>query len=438
MAVKTPPAVQPAPAAPSALRRVLVDYRYPLAVFAASRIGVYLLFAIVGWTHRRPRYSGLTYRALFAPLDRWDAVWYHWVVRHGYDPSIAHGNVAAFYPPVAARLAHGGRGCRYPSTSPGACSRPRSSAPPCACSTGSRWAATTRRWPAGRSSSSPSGRSAFVFSMPYSESLFLLTSLAAFALTWHGRWWSGSAAGALAVLARPVGIALIPGVRLAHLPRAGLAMAGVPAAAPDGRRRAGVLRSTWAGAPATAWATSMPSTAAGGGGSCRCRSRSAGRCGTTCIQNGLLRSLADVSFTLALVLALVPGLAGAAAARRVPDLRRAGRPAAVERRLAALDGPDGHGRASRCSGRWPSGPADERVDTAGQDALAGAAGDADVPRVRHPHIRALIGDQRRLWKTRKRPSSGGVGGSRWTARSVGSARSAATVRGEVVLRSMTT
>jgi hypothetical protein len=46
--------------------------------------------------------------------------------------------------------------------------------------------------------------------MPYSESLYLLLSLAAFALTWHGRWWSGSAAGALAVLARPVGIALIP------------------------------------------------------------------------------------------------------------------------------------------------------------------------------------------------------------------------------------
>ena len=51
---------------------------------------------------------------------------------------------------------------------------------------------------------------AFVYSMPYSESLFLLASLGAFALTWHGRWWWGSAVGAVAVLARPVGIALVP------------------------------------------------------------------------------------------------------------------------------------------------------------------------------------------------------------------------------------
>jgi hypothetical protein len=209
MAVKTPPAVQPAPAAPSAVRRVLVDYRYPLAVFAASRIGVYLLFAIVGWTHRRPRYSGLTYRALFAPLDQWDAVWYHWVLRHGYDPSIAHGNVAAFFPlwplawhtvawsPIPVYLAgsllstafFGAALCLLYRITQGRFDEGMAR----------RTVLFIAIWPL-----------SFVFSMPYSESLYLLLSLAAFALTWHGRWWSGSAAGALAVLARPVGIALIP------------------------------------------------------------------------------------------------------------------------------------------------------------------------------------------------------------------------------------
>src|ERR1700751_12753 len=50
----------------------------------------------------------------------------------------------------------------------------------------------------------------FVFSLPYAESLFLLCALGAFALTWHGRWWSGSAGGALGVLARPARVALLP------------------------------------------------------------------------------------------------------------------------------------------------------------------------------------------------------------------------------------
>jgi hypothetical protein len=50
----------------------------------------------------------------------------------------------------------------------------------------------------------------FVFSLPYAESTFLAFALGAFILTWYGRWWLGCAVGALAVLARPVGIALIP------------------------------------------------------------------------------------------------------------------------------------------------------------------------------------------------------------------------------------
>ena len=209
MALKTPPAAQPAPAAPSPVRRFLSDYRYPLAVFAASRIGVYLLFVIVGWTHRRPRYSGLTYKALFAPLDQWDAVWYHWVLRHGYDPSIAHGNVAAFFPlwplawhtvawiPVPVYLA----GSLLSTAFFGAalCLLYRMTLGRFDEGMARRTVLFTAIWPL-----------TFVFSMPYSESLYLLLSLAAFALTWHGRWWWGCAVGALAVLARPVGIALVP------------------------------------------------------------------------------------------------------------------------------------------------------------------------------------------------------------------------------------
>ena len=244
MAVKTssvnPPANAGLAGAPSRGRRLWSTYSYPLTVFVTSRLLVYLLFAMIAWNHRRPRLSGLSYGAVMSPLDSWDAVWYHWIEAHGYDPAIAHGNLPAFYPlwpaawhsvswlPIPIYLA--GSLLATALFGVALCLLYRITLGRYDVAMARRTVLFTAFWPL-----------AFVFSMPYSESLFLLASLGAFALTWHGRWWSGSAVGALAVLARPVGVALIPGTGMAHLPRAGLALAGVPPAALDGRGRGWLL-----------------------------------------------------------------------------------------------------------------------------------------------------------------------------------------------------
>jgi hypothetical protein len=51
---------------------------------------------------------------------------------------------------------------------------------------------------------------AFVFAVPYSESLFLLLAVLSFLAADGGRRWGAGSAAALATLARPVGIALAP------------------------------------------------------------------------------------------------------------------------------------------------------------------------------------------------------------------------------------
>jgi hypothetical protein len=205
--VAVPAAPEPAPKA--GLRALIASMRYPLTVFAVSRVGVYALLAAAGWTSRVPRESGLSYHGLFAPLGQWDAVWYGWIAQHGYDPAIGHGNAAAFFPlyPLAWRVV---------SVLPG----PMSLWGSLLSSTLFAGAlcllyAITR----GRYDERLARRTVlylaifpltFVFALPYAESMFLLLTLGAFALSWHGRWWSASAVGALAVLARPVGIALLP------------------------------------------------------------------------------------------------------------------------------------------------------------------------------------------------------------------------------------
>jgi len=196
--------------APAGLRTAqLRRLGYPLTVWAASRVGVYLLIAMQNWTARRPRESGISWHALFGALGDWDAVWYQWIARYGYDPSIGHGNTAAFfplYPLLWAPLTH----LPGPAT---------------------LWATLLSSLlfaaalcllyviTCGRYDEDMARRTVlylaifpltFVFALPYAESLFLVLALGAFALTWHGRWWWGCAVGALAVLARPVGIALVP------------------------------------------------------------------------------------------------------------------------------------------------------------------------------------------------------------------------------------
>jgi hypothetical protein len=205
--VAVPAAPDPAPK--RGLRALLASMRYPLTVFAISRIGVYALLATAGWTSRVPRESGLSYHALFAPLGQWDGVWYGWIAQHGYDPAIGHGNAAAFFPlyPLAWRVV---------SVLPGPMSLWGSllSSALFAAALCLLYAITQRRY-----DERLARRTAlylaifpltFVFALPYAESLFLLLTLGTFVLTWHGRWWWASVVGALAVLARPVGIALLP------------------------------------------------------------------------------------------------------------------------------------------------------------------------------------------------------------------------------------
>jgi hypothetical protein len=224
MAGVTALAERPAEHTPPA-RAMLRGLGYPLAVWAGSRVAVYVVLAMQGWTNRHPRESGLSWHALFASLGDWDATWYGWIAQHGYDPSLGHGNTAAFFPlyPLAwapltwlpgpitlwatllSSLLFGAALCLL-------------------------YRMTERRYDEGMARRTVLYLAvfplSFVFSLPYAESLFLLCALAAFALTWHGRWWWGCVAGALAVLARPVGIALLPALAWRRYRERGLAPYG--------------------------------------------------------------------------------------------------------------------------------------------------------------------------------------------------------------------
>ena len=202
-------AAAPEPPARTGLRQLAASLRYPLTVFALSRLAAYGLIAAAGWTARVPRESGISYHALFGPLGQWDAVWYRWIAQHGYDPAIGHGNSAAFFPlyPLTWRVAAVLPG---PMTLWGSLlSTLAFGAALCMLYT-----VTQRRYDERIARRTVLYLAifplSFVFSLPYAESLFLLLALGAFVLTWHGRWWWGCAVAALAVLARPVGIALLP------------------------------------------------------------------------------------------------------------------------------------------------------------------------------------------------------------------------------------
>jgi hypothetical protein len=187
-------------------------HHYPLTVLVATRAGVYVLIAAAGWASRQPASAGLSYDALFSPLGRWDASWYRWIALHGYDQAGAHGhhrNVVAFSPlyPLAYRVASALPG---PMTLWGSL-----------LSTVLFGAALCLLYDLGlRSLDRNTTRRAvlylaicplsFVFSLPYSESIFLALVVGAFALIAAGRTRAACALAALAVLTRPVGIALVP------------------------------------------------------------------------------------------------------------------------------------------------------------------------------------------------------------------------------------
>ena len=220
MLIAAPATPDPAPG-PRGLRGLLASMRYPLTVFAVSRVGVYGLLAAAGWTSRVPRESGLSYHGLFAPLGQWDAVWYEWIAQHGYDPAIGHGNSAAFFPlyPLTWRVVG-----VLPGPMPlwgSLLSSVLFAAALCLlyAMTHGRYDERLARRTVLYLAIFPL---TFVFALPYAESLFLLLALGAFVLTWHGRWWWGCAVGALAVLARPVGIALVPALAWRRYRREGL------------------------------------------------------------------------------------------------------------------------------------------------------------------------------------------------------------------------
>jgi len=207
--VAEPAAPEPDPPARRGIRALAASLRYPLMVFALSRVAVYALLAAAGWTSRIPRQSGISYHAFFAPLGQWDAVWYGWIANHGYDPAIGHGNAAAFFPlyPLIWRVVGVLPG-------PMALWGSLTSTLLFAAALCLLYTVTEGRYDVRIARRTVLYLAVFpltfVFSLPYAESLFLLLALAAFALTWHDRWWWGSVAAALAVLARPVGMALLP------------------------------------------------------------------------------------------------------------------------------------------------------------------------------------------------------------------------------------
>ncbi len=198
-----------APAPDAGPRGRLWGLGYPLAVWAGSRVAVYAVIAMQSWTSRHPRGAAVSWNAFFSPLSDWDSTWYRWIAQHGYDPSIGHGNTAAFFPLYPILWA--------PFTwlpGPATVSGTVLSSALFAAALCLLYRITQGRYDEGMARRTVLYLAifplTFVFSLPYAESLFLLCALGAFALTWHGRWWSGSAVGALAVLARPTGIALLP------------------------------------------------------------------------------------------------------------------------------------------------------------------------------------------------------------------------------------
>ncbi|CAA9527263.1 MAG: hypothetical protein AVDCRST_MAG79-619, partial [uncultured Thermoleophilia bacterium] len=194
------------------VRRHLDGLRYPLGVWALSRLLVVVVVGAVGWVSR-PRGQWEWWDVLVAPFATWDAIWYLKIAEHGYDPLLAHGNSAAFFPlyPLTVRGVHelvpvAGLAATGVAVSTllfaGVCVL--------------LWRLTLVHY------DEPTARRtvvylavfplAFVFSAVYTESLFLLLTLACFLMLERGRVWAASGFGALAILTRPVGLLLAPAI----------------------------------------------------------------------------------------------------------------------------------------------------------------------------------------------------------------------------------
>ena len=192
--------------------------RWPCGRAAAS--AVYLVLAMQGWTNRRPRESGLSWHALFALAGRLgrDLVRMDRPARlRPLDRARQHRRLLPALPAGvgAADLAAGTDHAVGDAALVAPVRRRAVPALP-----DDRSAATTRAWPGARCSTWPSSRSASCSRCPTPR-----------ACSCSARWppsrspgtaagGGAASAGALAVLARPVGIALSAGAGLAALPRA--------------------------------------------------------------------------------------------------------------------------------------------------------------------------------------------------------------------------
>jgi Mannosyltransferase (PIG-V) len=186
-------------------------YRYPLLVFALSRIVTAGVMAMEGWVNRSHQRASPSFDNLFGAVGMWDSIWYRQIALQGYDPALFHSNTPAFLPlwPACLWVAHQviwfiditwvGAALSTSLFAVGLCMLYRL--------TDDVLGRAIARRAVLYLAISPL---AFIFSAVYAESLFLMLAVGSFLLIErrHSVW--SCAVGALAVLARPVGIMLAP------------------------------------------------------------------------------------------------------------------------------------------------------------------------------------------------------------------------------------
>ncbi len=190
----------------------LAGWRYPVTVGALSRVLTFAVIGTIGLLRRTPDQS--LGEALLAPFGAWDGTWYQRIADYGYDPTVAHGNGIAFSPlyPMLVRYVHA-----YLPVSLLVAGVLISSA--------CFFAAmiVLYRLVERRSGQRVARRviwltaffpTAYLFSSVYTESLYLLVTVATFALLEYRRVIASSLMGTLAVLTRPTGILLMPSMGL--------------------------------------------------------------------------------------------------------------------------------------------------------------------------------------------------------------------------------
>jgi hypothetical protein len=194
-----------------AVRGFYRTYSVPLVVWAWSRVLTLVAVAMVGWVER-PHGSGDLIGAVVTPLRSWDGFWYLSVAQYGYDPTIAHGNSPAFFPLYPMTVAVAEKLLPFSYAVCGVLVSNLVFLPALMALhrlTRERFGDVIARRTITYLAISPLS---FVFSMVYTESLALLLICGTFLLLERRRVWGASVVGALATLARPVGIILAPAI----------------------------------------------------------------------------------------------------------------------------------------------------------------------------------------------------------------------------------